>query len=59
MVEAGYEEAKKRLREHLLVVHRDRLEEQAERLKKEGKGLPGGGLRGLAGYIASMSVDEC
>ena len=59
VVEADYGEAKKRLREHLLAVHRDRLEEQAEKLKKEGKGLPGGGLRGLAGFIASLVIAEC
>ncbi len=59
VVEAGYEEAKKRLREHLLTAHMDRLREQAEKLEREGQGIPGGGLKGLAGYIASQAVREC
>ncbi len=59
IVEVDYEEAKKRLREHLLVAHRDRVEEVAEKLRREGKGLPGGSLRGLAGYLASLAISEC
>jgi len=59
VVEASYEEAKRALREHLLQAHRDRLVEQAERLQGQGKGLPGGGLRGLAGFIAALLVREC
>jgi len=55
----SYEEAKRLLREHLLSVHRDWLEAQKELLRKEGRGAPGRGLSGLAGYIASMLVYEC
>ena len=59
IVEADYGEARRKLREHILAAHRERLEEQAERPRKEGKGLPEGSLRGLAGYIASMNIIEC
>ena len=55
----GYREAKRRLKEHLLVVHREKLEEQIERLIREGSGVPGGGLEGFAGFIASLVVGEC
>ena len=59
IVETDYGEARRKLREHILAAHRERLEEQAERLRMEGKGLPGGSLRGLAGYIASTVIHEC
>ena len=59
IVEVDYEEAKRRLREHLLTTHMDRLREQAEKLQREGRGLPGGSLRGLAGYLASLLIQEC
>ena len=59
-VEAGsYEEAKRLLREHLLRVHGDWLRVQEGLLRRMGRVVPGRGLSGLAGYIASMLVYEC
>ena len=54
---AGYEEVKKALREHILAVHRDVLEQLAEKQRRRGRGLPGRSLRGLAGYLASLAVE--
>jgi len=59
VVAATREEAKKLLRERLLQVHRDRLEEQARSLRERGKKLPEGSLRGLAGFTAAYLVKEC
>ena len=59
VVGGDYEVVKRGLREHLLGDHRDIVVDRAERLRREGKGLPGGSLKGLAGYMASMLVREC
>jgi len=59
VVAATRREAKRLLRSHLLHAHRDRLEEQARRLTGQGKKLPGGSLRGLAGYTAASLIKEC
>ncbi len=59
VVAATREEAKKLLRKHLLHAHMDRLEEQARSLRGQGKKLPGGSLRGLAGFTAAYLVKEC
>ncbi len=56
---ATREEAKKLLREHLLQAHRDMVEEEARSLRERGKKLPGGSLRGLAGFTAAYLVKEC
>ena len=53
------EEAKRLLREHLLYMHREQLDEEARRLRERGKKLPGGGIRGLAGFTAAYLVEEC
>ena len=59
-IEPDYEEAKKKLREHLLTVHRDKLQELVENLKRKGRGIPRGSLKGLAGYLAAVGlVHEC
>ncbi len=54
---AGYERyVKRELKKHLLAVHRDRLQEIMDKLLAEKKGLPGGNISGVAGWLASYLV---
>ena len=56
---SNYNEVKSRLKEHLLGAHRDMLVNRVEELRKRGSGIPGGSLRGFAGYIASLMIKDC
>ena len=54
---AGYERYVKRdMKKHLLSTHRDRLKEIMENLQAEKKGVPGGNINGVAGWLTSFLI---
>ncbi len=54
---AGYKRyVKKEMKKHLLAIHRDRLQETIDRLLAEKKGIPGGNINGVAGWLTSYLV---
>ncbi len=54
---AGYREyVKREMKKHLLSTHRDRLQEIIDRLASEEKGIPGGNINGVAGWLTSYLI---
>ena len=54
---AGNEKhVKRELKNHLLALHHPQLRERAEELQRQGKGVPGKTLKGLAGYLAALLI---
>ncbi|RLG83197.1 MAG: hypothetical protein DRO40_05460 [Thermoprotei archaeon] len=54
---AGYKEyVKREMKKHLLTTHRDRLQEIIDRLVLEKKGIPGGNINGVAGWLTSYLI---
>ncbi len=54
---AGYKEyVKKEIKKHLLATHKDRLQQIKDKLVSEKKGIPGGNINGVAGWLASHLI---
>ncbi|MCD6488274.1 MAG: nucleotidyltransferase domain-containing protein [Desulfurococcales archaeon] len=56
---AGYERyVKREMKKHLLTMHRDRLKEIINRLVTSKKGVPGGNINGVAGWLTSYLINK-
>ncbi len=54
---AGYKEyVRRETKKHLLTTHRNRLQEIIDKLVREKKGIPGGNINGVAGWIAIQLI---